>query len=109
MQASPVVTEGVAKFKARKTLYLANENHYHLDQANDFSPGMKLLGTIFRTPLAVKLAIAPEVLASLVEKGQIHASDFRCLDLDSKQFVWKMFLSLAKSKIHNQINQLVKQ
>jgi len=62
---------------------------------------MKNLFPFFRTPLAVKLAIAPEVLASLVEKGQIHATDFRCLDLGSKQIVWKMFLSVAKSKINS--------
>lgn len=66
---------------------------------------MKNLFPFFRTPLAVKLAIAPDVLASLIEKGQIHATDFRCLNFGSKQFVWKIFLSLAKSKTRNPTNQ----
>ncbi|WP_446810641.1 hypothetical protein ACH50O_03425 [Methylomonas sp. 2BW1-5-20] len=47
----------------------------------------------------MRLAIAPEVLAALVEKGEIHATDFRCLDLGSKQIVWKMFLAQAKAKL----------
>lgn len=47
----------------------------------------------------VNLAIAPDVLAALVEKGQLHATDFRCLDLGSKQIVWKMFLGLAAAKL----------
>lgn len=44
----------------------------------------------------VKLAISPELLASLIESGQIHASDFRCLDLASKVTAWEIFLSSAK-------------
>jgi hypothetical protein len=59
---------------------------------------MNRLSTFFRKPNTVKLAIAPEVLASLVEKGQLHAADFRCLDLGSKQIVWKMLLTLALAK-----------
>jgi hypothetical protein len=39
------------------------------------------------------------VLAALMANGQLHATDFRCLDLGSKQMVWKMLLSLAKSKL----------
>jgi hypothetical protein len=70
---------------------------------------MKNLFSFFRKPLAVKLAISPDVLATLVEKGQIHATDFRCLDLGSKQIVWKMFLSLAKLKINNSTNPLKQQ
>jgi hypothetical protein len=57
----------------------------------------------------VKLAIAPEVLTALVEKGQIHATDFRCLDFGSKQIVWKIFLSLAKSKMNRLPVQLGKE
>lgn len=45
------------------------------------------------------MAIAPEILAALVEKGEIHATDFQCLDLGSKQIVWRIFLSLAKTKL----------
>ncbi|MGR9085731.1 MAG: hypothetical protein ACU841_01480 [Gammaproteobacteria bacterium] len=59
---------------------------------------MKNLLPFFRKPAAVKLAIAPDVLESLIEKGQLHATDFKCLDLGSKQAVWKMFLSLALAK-----------
>lgn len=59
---------------------------------------MHRLISFFRKPPTVRLAIAPEVLASLVEKGQLHAADFRCLDLGSKQIVWKMLLSLALAK-----------
>lgn len=44
----------------------------------------------------VKLAISPKLLASLIESGQIHASDFRCLDLASKKAAWEIFLSSAK-------------
>lgn len=60
---------------------------------------MKFFLSFFKVPQAVKLEIAPTVLASLMEKGQLHATDFRCLDLGSKQIVWKMLLSLAKSKL----------
>ena len=59
---------------------------------------MKLSLSFFKAPQAVKLEIAPNVLAALMEKGQLHATDFRCLDLGSKQIVWKMLLSLAKAK-----------
>jgi hypothetical protein len=59
---------------------------------------MNRLFSFFRKPNTVRLAIAPEVLASLVEKGQLHAADFRCLDLSSKQIVWKILLSLALAK-----------
>ncbi|TAL45808.1 MAG: hypothetical protein EPN89_11710 [Methylovulum sp.] len=60
---------------------------------------MKTFLSFFRPSRFVKLAIAPEVLTALVEKGQIHATDFRCLDFGSKQIVWKIFLTLAKAKI----------
>lgn len=59
---------------------------------------MNRLFSFFRNPPTVRLAIDPEVLASLVEKGQLHAADFRCLDLGSKQIVWKILLSLALAK-----------
>lgn len=70
---------------------------------------MKNLFPFFQTSITVKLAIAPEVLAALVEKGQIHATDFRCLDSNSKQIVWNMFLSLAKAKISDRTKQLRQQ
>lgn len=59
--------------------------------------------SFFRKPSTVRLAIAPEVLASLFENGQLHAADFRCLDLGSKQIVWKMLLTLALTKSKNAI------
>ncbi len=58
---------------------------------------MKLALKFFE-PSDLKLGMKPEVLASLLKNGQIHATDFRCLDIGSKQAVWKMLLSLAKSK-----------
>lgn len=67
---------------------------------------MKFLFSFFRPPLTVKLEIDPQCLASLMERGQIHATDFRCLDLGSKQIVWKMLLSLAKSKIDKGVKSL---
>ncbi|MCQ8183577.1 hypothetical protein NP603_20890 [Methylomonas sp. SURF-1] len=60
---------------------------------------VKRLISFFDKTDCVNLAIAPDVLATLVEKGQLHATDFRCLDLSSKQIVWKMFLSLAAAKL----------
>lgn len=60
---------------------------------------MKLFLSLFKAPQAVKLEIEPSVLAALMEKGQLHATDFRCLDRGSKLIVWKMLLSLAKTKL----------
>ena len=59
---------------------------------------MKLFLSLFKAPQAVKLEIQPKVLAALMANGQLHATDFRCLDLGSKQIVWKMLLSLAQAK-----------
>ena len=59
---------------------------------------MKLFLSFFKAPQAIKLEIQPQVLATLMENGQLHATDFRCLDQGSKQIVWKMLLSLAQSK-----------
>jgi len=67
---------------------------------------MKFLFSFFRPPPTVKLEIDPQCLASLMERGQIHATDFRCLDLGSKQIVWKMLLSLAKSKVDKGVKSL---
>jgi len=44
----------------------------------------------------VHIAISPNVLASLIEGEYIHAVDFKCLDIDSKKTVWKLFLSAVK-------------
>jgi len=62
------------------------------------------LFSLFREPAAVRLSISPEVLAALVKKGELHATDFRCLDFGSKQIVWKIFLSLAKSRLSDNIS-----
>jgi hypothetical protein len=67
---------------------------------------MKFLSPFFRPSLTVKLEVEPKFLASLMEKGQIHATDFRCLDIGSKKIVWEMLLSLAKSKLGNKSNLL---
>ncbi|MBL1265178.1 hypothetical protein [Candidatus Methylomicrobium oryzae] len=60
---------------------------------------MKFFPFLLRTPATVKLEIEPNFLASLLASGHIHITDFRCLDLNSKQIVWKMLLLLAKSKL----------
>jgi len=60
---------------------------------------VKNLINFFRPRSTVKLAMAPEVLAALLEKRQLQATDFRCLDLGSKQIVWKMFLTLAAARL----------
>jgi hypothetical protein len=60
---------------------------------------MKIFPPLFRTPATVRLEIEPNFLASLLASGHIHVADFRCLDMNSKQIVWKMLLSLAKSKL----------
>ncbi len=65
---------------------------------------MKNLFGFLRGPLVVKLAITPDVLAELIEKGQLHATDFKCLDLGSKHIVGKIFLTLAKAKLNNLIS-----
>jgi hypothetical protein len=44
----------------------------------------------------VQIAISVNILASLIESGCIHAVDFRCLNIDSKKTVWKLFLSALK-------------
>lgn len=65
---------------------------------------MKLALKFFE-PSDLKLEMKPEVLTSLLETGHIHATDFRCLDFGSKQIVWKILLSLAKSKLANRSQQ----
>lgn len=47
----------------------------------------------------VHIAISPNALALLIERGYIHAVDFKCLDFDSKKMVWKLFLSAMKATI----------
>ena len=44
----------------------------------------------------VHIAISANTLASLIDNGSIHAVDFKCLDVDSKKTVWKLFLSTVK-------------
>jgi len=44
----------------------------------------------------VHIAISVNTLASLIESQCIHAVDFKCLDIDSKKTVWKLFLSTVK-------------
>ncbi len=70
---------------------------------------MKLFTLFFSRPSTVKLEIETRFLVSLLEKGQIHAADFRCLDFDSKQLVWKALLSLTKSKFGGSGNLLEEQ
>jgi len=49
----------------------------------------------------VRVAIPVNTLAALIESGCIHAVDFKCLDIDSKKTVWKLFLSTMKLTINN--------
>ena len=49
----------------------------------------------------VQIAISANTLASLIESGCIHAVDFKCLDIDSKKKVWKLFLSAVKLTMKN--------
>ncbi len=44
----------------------------------------------------VHIAISANTMASLIESGSIHAVDFKCLDIDSKKTVWRLFLSAVK-------------
>lgn len=50
----------------------------------------------------VHIAISASTLASLIDTGCIHAVDFKCLDVDSKKTVWKLFLSTVKLAKKNQ-------
>ncbi|WP_367154760.1 hypothetical protein [Methylomonas sp. HYX-M1] len=61
---------------------------------------MKMFSSFFKAPATVKLEIEPRYLAVLIANGQLHATDFRCLDLNSKQIVWKLLLTLAKAKLN---------
>jgi hypothetical protein len=47
----------------------------------------------------VHIAISSNTLALLIERGYIHAVDFKCLDFDSKKVVWKLFLSAVRATI----------
>jgi len=44
----------------------------------------------------IHIEISANTLASLIQRGCIHGVDFRCLDIDSKKTVWKLFLSAVK-------------
>jgi len=57
---------------------------------------------------AVHIAISANTLAELIESGCIHAVDFKCLDVDSKKTVWKLFLSTVKLTKLNQSGLLEK-
>jgi len=50
----------------------------------------------------VRIAISANTLASLIDSGSIHAVDFKCLDVNSKKTVWKLFLSAVKLTRKNQ-------
>jgi len=56
----------------------------------------------------VHIAISANTLASLIESGCIHAFDFKCLNVDSKKTVWKLFLSAVKLTKLNQSGLLEK-
>jgi len=63
---------------------------------------MKMLRLLFGTPLTVKIEVDSKFFTSLLETGQIHVTDFRCLDLNSKKIVWESLLSLAKARIKHE-------
>lgn len=50
----------------------------------------------------IKLAFNSQTLALLIRSGQLHVSDFYCLDKDSKQGVWSLLRSGAASQNYNQ-------
>jgi len=92
-----------ARRQARKNfLHIATENDYHLYRQMPKHPFMKIFSAFFKAPLTVKIEIESQFLATLMKNGQIHATDFRCLDLGSKQTVWQILLSLAKSRVNDE-------
>jgi hypothetical protein len=49
-------------------------------------------------PESVRLELDAKTLARLLDTGQLHGTEFRCLDCDSKRCVWRLFLmSCAKN------------
>lgn len=67
---------------------------------------MKFFSAFFRAPVTVKIEIESQFLATLMKNGQIHATDFRCLDLGSKQIVWKILLSQVKPRVDDEARLL---
>ena len=53
---------------------------------------MKLPCRSKQVDVPVQIAMDSDVLSFLIGKGLIHATDFKCLDRDSKKIVWKLFL-----------------
>lgn len=58
---------------------------------------MKTLLSLFTRQPAIEVAIEADLLAALIRQGHLHAADFRCLNLNSKQRVWRILLDLAKT------------
>lgn len=55
---------------------------------------MDLNATLPRaTTQSINLSFTPEILASLIQRGRLHASDFNCLDDSAKAHVWQMLLA----------------
>lgn len=51
----------------------------------------------------IHIAISSNALSYLLERGQIHAMDFRCLNKESKKIVWKLLLNTLKTTIKNNL------
>lgn len=41
---------------------------------------------------ALRLEMSAATMRRLLENGQLSAADFRCLDCESKQCIWRLFL-----------------
>jgi hypothetical protein len=59
---------------------------------------MKLTSELHHTQ-AIQVAFDPKTLASLISAGKLHASDFSCLNQESKQNVWSLLRNAAASKL----------
>ncbi|WP_039976895.1 hypothetical protein [Shewanella decolorationis] len=47
----------------------------------------------------INLSISEEKLAQLIRDGSLCASDFRCLDAQSKQKVWQLCLICCQKRL----------
>ena len=48
----------------------------------------------------LRLEIGAQTLLRLIASGQLCASDFRCLDCESKHCVWRLLLMSCKETLH---------
>jgi hypothetical protein len=55
---------------------------------------------------AVRIAISLQTLATLLERGDLHAVDFRCLDGHAKKTVWRLLLAHLKNHLNEPSEQI---